>query len=300
MRQIGTIANEEEARRLADYLLTLKIDTEVQRDDDGWSVWVCDEDRLPQAKQELDRFLSDPAAGRYQRAVKQAEAVRHEEVQAEKEYRRRFVDVRERWGDPSPRNYPLTLGMIALSVGVFLFMKHSHNPTDPVRNSLSIARFNAETRQFDPLLEDLRQGQVWRLVTPIFIHFGVLHILFNMMWLYDLGRMIEFRRGTWRLVLLVLTIAVLSNLAQYAWSGASFGGMSGVVFGLFGYVWMKSYFDPSAGLHIHPTNVMLMLVWFVICTLGWVGSIANWAHGVGLAVGVAWGLAGTAWGRLLR
>src|SRR5207244_232332 len=60
-------------------------------------------------------------------------------------------------------------------------------------------------------LHTIRSGEIWRLVTPIFLHFGFLHIIFNMMFLYDVGGRIEMFRGRWRSVLLVLVSAVLSN-----------------------------------------------------------------------------------------
>jgi GlpG protein len=63
--------------------------------------------------------------------------------------------------------------------------------------------------------------------------------------------------------------------------------MSGVVYALFGYIWMKSYYEPEQGLFMHPNNVNLMLLWLVLCMTGVVGQIANAAHFVGLMVGVA-------------
>jgi GlpG protein len=116
------------------------------------------------------------------------------------------------------------------------------------------------------------------------------------MWaLYDFGRQIEFRRGSWRLGLLVLVTAAASNLAQYGADHPAFGGMSGVVFGLFGYIWMKARFDPDAGLYMHPNTVVFVLFWGVLCTTGYVGPIANYAHGAGLAAGVMVGLASAGW-----
>jgi GlpG protein len=84
-------------------------------------------------------------------------------------------------------------------------------------------------------------------------------------------------------------IALLSNLAQYAYSGTGFGGMSGVDFGLFGYAWMKSEFDPEAGILMPQSSVAMMLFWLILCMTGLAGPIANAAHFVGLIVGILLG-----------
>jgi len=90
--------------------------------------------------------------------------------------------------------------------------------------------------------------------------------------------------------LLVLVIAAGSNLGEY-WLGrtVTFGGMSGVLYGLLGYIWIRGKFDPGSGLFLHPTTVTMMLVWLVVCYTGYVGAIANAAHVVGLVIGMVWG-----------
>jgi GlpG protein len=118
------------------------------------------------------------------------------------------------------------------------------------------------------------------------------------MWaLAALGTIIEYRRGTRTLALLVLVAAVVSNVGEYLWEANTlgqvhlFGGMSGVAYALFGYIWMKGENEPEQGMILHPSTVQFMLFWLVICMLGMVGHIANAAHVVGLLAGVACGLA---------
>ena len=140
-------------------------------------------------------------------------------------------------------------------------------------------------------LEEIRHGQVWRLITPIFIHYGFLHLIFNMFWLRDLGSMIEHYKGMIFLTVLVLISAVISNVAQYLVSGPGAGGMSGVVYALFGYIWMKDRYAPHQGLNLLPHTWIYMLGWLAVCFTGLVGPVANTAHVVGLLIGMAVGVA---------
>jgi membrane associated rhomboid family serine protease len=141
-----------------------------------------------------------------------------------------------------------------------------------------------------PLFSDILSGEVWRLVTPMFLHLSFLHIVFNMMWLWDLGRLVELVKGSIFLLLLVLVTGAASNVAQYAITQSpGFGGMSGVVYALLGYVWMQGKHNPRFGFEMHKATVIMMLVWYVLCWTGLVGPIANWAHTGGLLLGVAWG-----------
>ncbi len=109
--------------------------------------------------------------------------------------------------------------------------------------------------------------------------------------------MIEARRGTLRFAVVVLVSAILSNLGQFYYNErnepgdpALWEGMSGVVYALFGYIWMKSLHEPEQGMIIHPNTVTIMLFWLVLCMTGWVGPIANAAHVAGLVVGVVFGV----------
>ncbi len=136
-------------------------------------------------------------------------------------------------------------------------------------------------------LPELNDGQWWRLLTPIFLHFGLLHLVFNMLWLWDLGDILERFEGSRWLLFFVVVIGIASNLAQYAYAGPLFGGMSGVVYGLLGYLWLRSYLDPGFPLRPNKTVVYLMLGWFALAWTGLLGPIANMAHTIGLVAGGA-------------
>jgi GlpG protein len=315
MRQIGVLPDALQARTLADYLLTLRIETQLMQEKDGWAVWVCDEDRVPQAREELEAFQKEPQAPKYTAAAPAAEAIRRDEDAEEQDYARRQTALRERMrsaGKPSyGRGLTLALLMVNVVVAVVtrLDLPSEERYRLPAMQALLIAPFHVKGPMIGwDELDAIRAGEVWRLITPIFIHMSFIHILFNLLVLHDLGGAIEMRRGPWRLGLLVLLTAVLSNVAQYYLGNLLrldempryapsplFGGFSGVNYGFFGYIWMKSRFEPELGLQATPNLVIIMVGWFFLCLTGLVGSIANVAHAAGLLVGMGIALAPVAW-----
>ncbi|WP_137885430.1 rhomboid family intramembrane serine protease [Pseudomonas sp. 2FE] len=159
---------------------------------------------------------------------------------------------------------------------------------------------------FTPLAESLAAGQWWRLITPMLIHFGVLHLAMNAMWFWELGRRIEARQGGVMLLGLTLLFGLVSNCVQYVFAGpALFGGLSGVLYGLLGHCWIFQRLAPSTAYHLPKGVVVMMLIWLLVClsgvteTLGF-GAIANGAHVGGLLVGCATGLLGGALASLRR
>lgn len=140
-------------------------------------------------------------------------------------------------------------------------------------------------------LPEIMNGEWWRLFTPAIVHFGFIHLLFNMMWLKSLGSLIEFTRGKKFLFTLVLASALSSNLLQWYFKGPLFGGMSGVVYALLGFLWMAKEFNPLEEFSLPKQDVMMMIGWFVLCLTGMLGPIANYAHAGGLAIGMAVGIA---------
>lgn len=290
MRQAGIIADQDQAQLFADYLLAQGITNKVDPAEQGWAIWVHDETHLEQARRELAEFLADPQAQRYLSARTKAEAVRREQADAQRRYDRNLINVRQRWRPWNEGTFPLTWVFIVLTVGLSLMTDFGHSPA--ANKWLYITRWevtpDGEHIRYQPQLPEIRAGEVWRLFTPAFLQVGGWwHMIGNVYWLYMFGALIETRRGSLILLGVVLVTGILSNLAQYYWKGPSFGGMSGVGFGLFGYVWIKSRFDPRAGIFCPPDLVIFFLIWLVFCMTGWIGPIANAAHVGGMVVGMA-------------
>jgi GlpG protein len=306
MRQAGSIPDHDQAQRFVDYLLTQGITAKLDQVADGWAIWVRDEDQMPQAVQELEGFVSDPDASRYRQARSSAESLRKQQHAEDKERRRNFIEMRDRWNIQAVGARPLTIALLIASILVGIATNLGEKQDSEVLWYLWFAP--PTLNPFASPLRYIDAGQVWRLVTPIFIHKGPWHLAFNMLMLYQLGSMVEIRRGTLRFGLLVLVLAIVSNYGQYFfpyqlhWGSGStkFGGMSGVLYGLFGYAWMKSRFEPQLRMFVHPNTVAILLIWFVVCWTGALGDIANWAHATGLVSGVVIGYAPVAWRKLTR
>lgn len=138
-------------------------------------------------------------------------------------------------------------------------------------------------------LQAVRSGEIWRLITPIFIHFGLIHLIFNLMWLREFSTFIEDRFTVWYVLALIAVSAVISNVLQYWWSGPSFGGLSGINYALFGFLLARSKTDRTVLWSLRPGITAQLLVWLVVCMTGALGPVANMAHVAGLAVGLVWG-----------
>jgi GlpG protein len=306
MRQAGTIPHQQDAQRFVDYLKTLGINARAEAGASGSIVWIIDEDQIARGRQELTEFLAEPNAERYAKVAAAAAALRQEEAARAEQAKRNLIDMRRHWEAPAPRQIPLTLLLMLVSIAVSVFTNFGHSEDPKLINVLKISatdddRADPQSRGLEEVVE---HGQVWRLLTPIFLHFGFFHLVGNMYWLYVLGGLIESRGGTLRFALLVLVAAVVSNLAQYfndellgviykgpiAGGGPNFGGFSGVGFATFGYVWVKSKYDPGSGMFMASGTAIIFLIWLFLCMTGAVGAVANTAHAVGLLVGLLLGL----------
>ncbi|HEY1171508.1 MAG TPA: rhomboid family intramembrane serine protease [Verrucomicrobiae bacterium] len=297
MRLIGSIEGEREAALFSDYLFVRGIENQVEREGNKFEVWVLADEQMVEAANLLQNFKANPAAPEYAKAPeaarkKQAQREEEEAAAADRTFSSREVLTRE-------RSTPVVITALLIAISICVALLSSFGDNRAAIQGWYIAQFMSGPEEYylPKGMPEVMQGEVWRVFTPMFIHYGVVHLFFNMYWLFYLGGMIERAKGHVYFGILVLVSAALSNMAQYyiAIPGfsqglPSFGGMSGVNYALFGFCWMKSKYDFASGIALHPSTVATMLIWFAICFTG-ILPIANMAHTIGLVVGVIWGVA---------
>jgi GlpG protein len=298
LRQLGTLPKELDPKVFADYLLTLGMKTRIDERPDGYSLWIYNEDHLKRAQEELDGYRKSPDDPRYKSALESARNIRREERQLDQKFRKNFREAADIWGNPNLRRRPVTAAIVAICLVCFVMAQTPQSRArlaDRLRFSTVVV--DTEGRLRNNGLKDIEHGAVWRLVTPIFLHFGILHLVFNVMAFSALGTLIEIRRGSLRLGAMILMLAIVSNAGEYFYQERAdagepmlFGGISGVVCGLFGYIWMKGLYEPEQGMMLHTNSVTFGLMWIALCLTGILGPIANAAHIVGLIMGVGFGV----------
>lgn len=298
MRCLGQINGRSAAESFVAYLLTQDITTQIEAVGDiasetdpvdRWEIWVRDEDKLQQARSELAQFVDSPRDPKYASALSQAKTILAErEKKLQKAARNlRRVDMRLSTngltgGGSIP---PLTLTLLIISIAVSLLSsfgkpKPSNEWGQSIVEELSFVSFEDYLKSDRDPAASLKRGELWRMVTPIFLHLNMFHLAMNMFVLVSFGRMVERWVGTPRFALFVLLLAVGPNLLQGlspAWMHGSpaFGGISGVLYGLFGYVWVRSSLDPSLGVSI-PFPIVIIFVGMIVVGLS--GVVPNWQY----------------------
>jgi len=271
MYRVTLIPNDIDTRELRKALWAHRIGHRFTAEADGQVLWLVD----PSQQQALNELMT-----RWQRG------------EALTPPPRRRMDRGAQWRVVA-RDLPVTIATLALCLVVFGAMAVWG---DLVLASLAIVPIAVSQGALavGDLGDSIASGQVWRLLSPIFLHFGWMHLVFNLMWLWYFGRQVEQRHGSLRMFMLVVAAGLGGNLAQYAAGTVLFGGMSGVDFALLGYVWLMSRRSPASGFFVPQMLVVFMLGWMVftmtdLAGLVGFGNVANEAHLGGLVVGLAFG-----------
>ncbi len=194
---------------------------------------------------------------------------------------------------PPLRRLPLTLSLILASFAISILIGFGKDLEALSLFSFAPFTLVAGALHYSSLADVISSGQWWRFWTPVFMHFSLVHILFNLLWVWMVGGRMEAMQGRLSLLGLVVFSGFLSNLAQYWHTGPVFGGMSGVVFALIAYSWLWDRKKLQPGFGLPPALMGFMLFWVALGYTGMLesvgfGAIANTAHLVGLLAGLLW------------
>lgn len=267
MQHLTFIPHPRYAQAFVDYLKSLGVSASAQIRGDGANIFIERDEQLMQAQEELQRFLNEPDHERYRQA---SWLLNEDATQADKLsglYRGlTFSRILQLTG-------VVTKTIVVICLVVYLLTSQGMD-----------AAARAPFMFYSSLQNIANSGDVWRWITPAFVHFGIFHFLFNMSAWWVFGGMVERTQRPLRLFTLFLICAVVSNLVQFLWTGNRFGGLSGVVYGVLGYLWFYERFSPAPPFRL-PKGLMVFML--IALALGFTNimPMANQAHLSGLLTG---------------
>ena len=276
---IGQISNQRAAQAFCDFLKSREVNAWTEPDGVNFHLLISDPNAEDFACSELRDFLENPTDNKYLDASWNEGTTNQGFT----------TSVGSQPGSGGLRQFLSRAGM--MTKGLVLTCTIVTLATS-FGNNIELTKYLmiADITLYDGRLNDILSGQIWRLLTPVFLHFMTIHLLFNMMWLWDLGGSVEKNQSSGFLLFFVVSIGIMSNIVQYLGTGPAFGGMSGVVYGLLGYTWIRSM-KPGSNYQLHKSIIVMMLAWLVLGFTGWIGPIGNEAHLSGLIFGMAYGFA---------
>lgn len=264
MIQLIQLDDPHLAQMLADYMRSQNLPCQIQSTETGVSLWLLDENKLSAAEREVQRFIREPYHPRYSEAS----------WQQEKPATWQSATDSGLMAELLLQSRPLMLSITLVMLGVFLL----YWLAIPVETWLAFEW-------------PWQRGQIWRLFTPVFLHFSVLHLLFNLAWWWYLGGRTEQRYGVFKLAVLLISGALIPNVLQAMVSDTLFGGMSGVTYALVGYLWLRERnFTDKSQITVTNGLFIFMLCWLILGFTHLLGfNTANLAHLGGLLVGLSQG-----------
>lgn len=268
MHRLISLNNPRMAQAFIDYMASRQIDIQMMPEGDGqFALWLTDAQHQVEAQAELEHFLANPSASKYQAASWDMAESRKNSFKYHSPSMLAMIKAKAG---------PMTLLVMLVCSVIFILQQVGSGQA-----IFSLLHFPAFSGQ---------EWQLWRWVSHALLHFSVMHIAFNLLWWWQLGGDIEQKLGSGKLIQLFVVSAALSGAGQFWVEGANFGGLSGVVYALVGYLWMLGYKAPQVGLSMPKPVIGFMLVWLVLGFMQPFMAIANTAHLVGLLAGVVFGL----------
>lgn len=280
-------------------------------------LWVRDESHVDRAKQELEAFLQSPGDEKY-RVHGEADRIRKQQVAEEKRKKKLQQKVNHKTphagggmlGGVSIRqqSIPVIIGVVVVSVIVSFATGFGRPDPSMIPGEPSIGELLFTKMSFVDELDyvvdsdpyaSIKKGEVWRLITPLFLHGDPFHLAFNMIGVFFLGSAIERLQGSLFMAFLFFACGIFGTIFNISLPPEEslppileglagthrLIGASGAVFGLFGYLWIRPLLSPNYPISMMSSNVKIMLG-VMIFMVFFVDGIANGAHIGGLIAGV--------------
>jgi GlpG protein len=292
MKPLAIIPLDQDLSVFSQWLTVQGILHRVIERDGEQALFVDNTELSPQVEQCLKRYLSE---GPFREEL----VVHIKQFKEQQAKRKRFLKPVNigLYTRAKPHEAPVIFCLIGISI-LFAFLSDFGQGGPLLRHFLILDPFklsidlSTALGRWDALIEMLALGEVWRVISPDFIHFNAMHITFNLLMLWVLGGQLEIQKGSLSFIALTIFVSIISNIAQLLETSYLFGGLSGVVYGLVGYCWLWKIFEPRI---FFPSVLMkFSVVWLLLGYtpltewLGW-GRMANAAHLYGLLAGLLWG-----------
>jgi len=266
------LAQHNIALLFANYLQSENINATVVQEEEQFVVY-CQSEYYQQAKEIFDEFIQNPHHAKYQQA-----AWHSGETTTVVGHTPPFLTTFK-------QQFLAHAGLITLVVFALCWLVFIGSALGWQRHIFNEIHF------FTELSSEQFFDNPFRLIGPVFFHYSLLHIAFNTMWWWQLGGAIEQVMGKVELLQLFFIAAIVSNVGQFIAAGPNFGGLSGVVYAVVGYVWWAGWLAPEKGLMLSKSIIGFLIFWLL---LGYVDvlpvAMANTAHLLGLISGccLAW------------
>lgn len=256
---IGELKNPRACQAFSDYLLVEKIQHQVMVNEETQQLQI-----LVDAKDEIkaaelfDEFVANPNQEKYLQASWQTGAIVKQGNSN--------LGLMAIWQSGGTLTKLVTLVCLAI---------------------FSASYFGLFSSIFQSLSFKWSVSEFYRVLTPAFMHLSVMHLVFNLCWWWYLGGKVEKHLGSAQLLQILLFTALLSNVIQALMVNTNFAGLSGVTYGLAGFVWLFGKRTQSDDLYL-PNNIFVFLIAWMV--LGFTEllpiNMANWAHLGGLVSGL--------------
>lgn len=177
--------------------------------------------------------------------------------------------------------YPIVSTLVIIYLGLWLIIDFLHLPIGE-----TIYQFGIGSNYY------IHQGEYWRLITPMFLHGGLMHVLFNSFSLVLFGPALEQMLGKFKFLVAYLGAGIIGNLGTFFFGSSDIlyahVGASGAIYGLFGlYIYMvlfrKDLIDQSSAQIILVIFIIGLVMTFVRANINVQGHIFGFIGGLALA-----------------